>query len=824
MSKLKWVAGLLLGVTLAGASAGLGSSKLLQAAEGLESPAVKKPRTDFHGDPLPEGVSARLGTMRLRHLNSQVQPLSHLTVAFSPDGKALASYSLDGSIRVWEAATGKQLYQVQHESDPDCPQQVAFSPDGKLLAATGADGATLWEAASGKKLRHLAAGFGGVRLAYALAFSPDSKTLAMSDGGRGNIKVVEVATGQELRKAKSERHVSSLVYSADGKLLASGVLKQQNSIGDEFGLWDVDTGKMVHQVKGQRGYCAGFAFSADHKTLAITSGPRTTGSAQRMISLWDVPAGKEIRNWPARQDIGSVAFSPDGKSLCTGSYDDGTICLWETATGKPIHPFDMGPVLAIAASGDGRTLAALTGIGYHPIGHNPIEDNAIRLYDATTWKETGLYPHPGSTSIALSGNGRILASGAANGICLWETATGKELWRSKEGDLVHALAFSPDNRTLVSASQVNGLCLWDAATGRQLRQFGDVAARRLAFSADGKTLAVGSIRTTQADDTVVQLWDVTTGKKLGRFLFLPETRSFHENFSHVAFSADGKTLAAGAKSNSEVGASIRAWDIATGREHPAFTIQETYITSVALSPDGRTGVVSSADSDKTRPILLWEVATGKERGRLQGHTGGVASLAVLADGRLASGSSDTTVLIWDLAKPGGPAIVDLDAERAQALWQELASDDAAKAFEAILALSAAPNQAVPLIREHLPPIQAPDPKAVPQLLADLDNDDFNVRAKATTELEKHGEAVEPDLRRVLTGKLSLEMRRRVERLLNRLTEAPTGEELRTLRAVEVLERVGTAEARQALEALAKGAPGVRLTREAQTALKRLPGK
>jgi hypothetical protein len=231
-----------------------------------------------------------------------------------------------------------------------------------------------------------------------------------------------------------------------------------------------------------------------------------------------------------------------------------------------------------------------------------------------------------------------------------------------------------------------------------------------------------------------------------------------------------------------------------------------------------------------RTVCFWDAATGKEIKRIAtGHHAAITNLALSNDGKtLATGSADTTALIFDIGdiKPQPPQPVELDRAQAQALWTTLAGDDAEKAYEAVRSLSSAPAQSLPLVREHLKPVTPPmDPQKIGKLIADLDDKNFAVRDRATTELQALGELAEPALRKALAGKPSLELRKRIEQLLDaerlRNTAPPTGEERRALRGLEVLEHIGTPEAVHILKKVADGADGARLTREAKASLARL---
>ena len=244
---------------------------------------------------------------------------------------------------------------------------------------------------------------------------------------------------------------------------------------------------------------------------------------------------------------------------------------------------------------------------------------------------------------------------------------------------------------------------------------------------------------------------------------------------------------------------------------------------LAFSPDGR----YLAMAQDTPEIHLWDVLAGLELGRLEGHEGSVVSLLFSPDGkRLFSGGSDTTALTWDLTRLTGahrgspdPA-PKLQAQDLDALWTGLAGEDASRALDAIRKLSTSPDQAVALIRERVSPATSPDPERLARLLADLEDGRVELRRQAESELEGLGELAEPALRKALDGDPPLVLRKRVERLLDKLF-VPTPGQMRDLRAVELLEMVGRSEARQVLRALAGGLPSTRLTQEAKGALERL---
>jgi WD domain, G-beta repeat len=245
-------------------------------------------------------------------------------------------------------------------------------------------------------------------------------------------------------------------------------------------------------------------------------------------------------------------------------------------------------------------------------------------------------------------------------------------------------------------------------------------------------------------------------------------------------------------------------------------------STLAFSPDGK--ILAQASAGGT--LRLWDVITGQPLAEFGGHQGVISALAFAPDGRtLVSGSWDTTALVWPVEganKKAGAPRKELDIATFGALCADLADSDAAKAWDAARALAGSPKQTVAYFQKRLQPAPRLDQAKVQALMAQLDSKSYKERQQAAAELLKLGERVVPALQEVLAAKPALETRKRVEDLLERLAAlAWTSDQVATLRAVEVLEHTGTAEALQLLERLAEGAPGALITTSAQVAVQRL---
>ncbi len=809
-------------------------SLTLNEASEAAAPPDKAALLDRYGDPLPPGAVARLGTLRLRH----GRPI--VSVAFSPDGKTLASACEDGAARLWDVALGVEVRSLDNCGSLN---SIAFSPDGKTLVGEGnpfTQPIFFWDAGSGKRLRTLGEhppGRGGVVrgpfAVRALALSPNGKALAIAEHIEhvipiracsqlaSALKIVRVArecrsrnfplltlssarmlvldglladvtwyefavrlrdhsTGRELVRIAIEKGGGRFVcvgYAPDGKVLAAG------ATDGAIRLYDPATGKLLARLQGPTAAPLCIAFSPDGKKVIV-------GDEEGHVRIWQATSGKQLRLLQGHKlAVRSVVFTLDGKYAVTGSED--RIQLWEVASGKVVRQFRGldGQFRSLALSPNGKLLA---GGG---------TDGIVRLWDVSTGKSAlPLDGHRGPVAVvAFSPRGEALASVGVGWGFFWDLREGKTVHQVGAGTEVLAVAYSQDGRALAVAGSEKGLQLWDRSTGKALYTIGSVKDRAcyIAFTADGKALV------SRHESGLVRTWERPTGRLLiefgdkngnsdglglGRCLLSPDGAVFaiedadrKIKFWRVAdgkllrvlerqaflgaFSPDGKLFASAADH-------ILLWDVATGKQLGQMKREATSSPpsfASAFSPDGR--ALASADADGK--ITLGELATGGVRRTFVGHRaeqGPILTLAFSPDGRrLASAGEDTTILLWDHWAPPRKAgrAEKLTAKELLALWNDLASPDAARAYDAACALAAFPRQAVPLLRRKLSPILPARPGQVARLLAELKSDQFAVRERAEEELEKLDELAVPELRTALTGRPDLEVTTRIERILGR---------------------------------------------------------
>jgi WD40 repeat protein len=538
-------------------------------------------------------------------------------VAFSPNGTRLASASGDGTVRLWDPATGQQVGEplTGHAGEVT---SVVFSPNGARLASASGDGTVrLWDPATGQQVGEPLTGHAGE--VTSVVFSPNGTRLA-SAGRDGTVRLWDPATGQQVGEPMTDHtgEVTGVAFSPEGPLLASA------SLDGTVRLWDSATGDAVGRpLRGGPGPVYGVAFDRDGTRLA-------TAKSDRTVLIWNPATGQPVGGPLAHiETVDAVAFSPEGTLLASASRD-GAVRLWDSAAGRPVGAPLTGHtdwVSAVAFSPDGTRLASAS------------YDGTVRLWDPATSRPYGapLIGHTERVSaVAYSPEGTRLASASYDGtVRLWDPATAQQVTEPIVGhtDAVVALAFSPDGKRLASASYDRSVRLWDPATGQQVG--GPLTGHKdwvsaVAFSPDGTRLASASF-----DGTVI-LWDLASGRPIRAPL-----PGHHDVVSAVAFSRDGTKLA-----SASLDGTVVLRNPATGWPIGApLTGHTDWVLALAFNRDGTR--LASASRDGT--VWLWDPATGRSVGEpLRGHTDWVFSVAFSPDGVwLASAGRDRTVRLWD---------------------------------------------------------------------------------------------------------------------------------------------------------------------------------
>jgi RNA polymerase sigma factor (sigma-70 family) len=845
-----------------------------------------EPRDDVQGDRLPAGAVRRLGSRQFRieghcdfllptpdgkHVLVQPQPalsayapesLMLLDVetgrrvrvfedsrrvakrggyeairpaAFSPDGQKLYALGWHKSeekgnrfyvwanidnpckrvLLVWDVATGKRTAEWELPPGNKAGESLvglAISPDGKRLFVYGAirveavpgqvvrgiPGMHVLDAATGKKLQTWE-GAG-----YPVAMAAGGKELLTFRRG-AEITAHDVETGKPLRTYSIAGYVPSVALSPDGEMVAAvGIAGEKDQKTCEVRLWETATAKEIRRFnvdpKQPGVWSARLVFSADGRTLYLGT---------ERILRWDLSTGRPLPDWPAHHGLLADMFLRPGKNeLVSAGGWDGALRRWDAAAGKQLSQGGayVGTV-AYARTPDGTGLVAVDATG------------RLDLWDLVSGKSTKTLQTPGRKNhlLVFTPDGKQLLVAAESGPnTIWDLAAGKRIGEfipppkldPKADEYYWAtLSFSPDGRRLLASRFGRGTWMWTWPERAVL--WHDAKDQECSAMLNEETLV------TAAWHSPLVFRDLDTG-------VIKQTLMEEQGTAAVAFSLDGRRLVTAdlpqGRGDLTTPSSRAGWRVRDARTGEVLKKVEGffYIWDVAYSSSGWFLAVAGENS-----VRVYDTASWTEVARFNGHDATVRSVFFgKDDGTLISASGeDGTALVWSLKPPTSPEPPD----PAQ-LWSDLAGEGPA-ILRGVWAAADHPELAVQLFREKWPvPAQSPDVKQVSKLIADLESSEFARREAATAELLKLGRPVEPELQKALKESASVEVQRRIEKILARwrpTTSAEySAEDARELRAVWALELAGTSEAKELLAAWAGAQVGNRLCEQAAAALKR----
>jgi WD40 repeat protein len=767
-----------------------------------------------------------------------LSPFSLEWASFSPDTRSVALTDSGGRVRVWTLNTSKshQIWAPAEEPRTNpYPPAIAWSPDGKRLATCNIDQSLrCWDTASGKLLWHTKRDSGSV----VLLFSPDGRTLVSQENRKGfHVLASDATSGKQVDgwKTPPEDAVCMMGFSPEGRYLAL-------RMGDEgAALWEPTTGKTAFRV------AAPVHRQGDGRTLLVDRPPTNfaftpdgSGFMYRsdILRRWDVATGKPTYD-PAESTghsntVTRLLFTPDSRHLVSNSQLDHTVRVWNVATGQLLHAIPKAQG-GMALTPDGRHLLAVPFVLQSPepastspnISYrNPPEiirrarraeeveeeelHSPLRMWDIQSGRLVREFTLPGEKTIVVP---------AADRATVHVSTDGKKL-----------LLLTPADRGI---HLKNNLSVWNLADGNCLSQRTFPGGVESVLTPDGGLLALER-------DGTVRLVSLESNRPRLEFQFDRARVEFHIPADPtgtlqtlmecaLAVSPDRQRMAIRVRypltGDEKALSPILIGSMATGREIARLPVSGPAV--LGFSADGYLLAVASRDA-----VRLWEIASGKEIGAIplpessfpgQNHSS-VGALAFSPDGRtLATGHTDSTILLWDATLAGRADKVALNRSRARDCWMDLASTDASRAYATIWQLANNPAEAVPFLKTHLHPADSAAGE-IRSAIRDLDSDTFAEREAAERRLRELSDRAEGILREALTKDLPPESRRRIEAVLAAVDPASllSGEPLREVRAVMALEKAGNAEARELLKSLASGGENARLTRAARDALARLP--
>ncbi|KAH8926376.1 WD40 repeat-like protein [Atractiella rhizophila] len=558
--------------------------------------------------------------------NNVVKGAPCTALTYSPDSIKIAAGSDDQTVRIWDAATGKQLHVLRGHSG--WVRAVAFSADGQQVASGASDSAIrIWDTEKGQCLNVLRGHTGWV---HTVAFSPNGEFI-VSGSQDHTVRIWNATTGEQLKVLQGHTdYLRAVTFSPDGARVASGASDMTVRI------WDVPTGEQLTVLQCQSDFIRAICFSNDGTKVALASDDKT-------VQVWNVSTQEQLHVLRGHSDaVRGVCFSPNGDKIVSGA-DDKTVRVWDVATGEQLKLISghTGWIHAVAYSPDGATITSSS------------EDQTIKTWDALTGQhlktlesdsellstyatkdipkpsdppsqapEVAVKPQPNALqghsdfvrAVSFSPDGSKVATGSFDStVRIWDAVTGDQLSILRgHTNFVRAVRFSPDGTKVGSGSDDKTARIWDIATGEYLElKDHENDVRAVAFSPNGWKFATGS------DDKTIRIWNVVEGKLL-------VTLSGHTGWVQaVSFSPDGARLASGSSD-----LTLRIWDLKTEECLNVLQGHSGWILAVSFSPKG--DVVASGSSDKT--VRLWDAATGKGLKVLQGHTHWLSTLSFSAEG------------------------------------------------------------------------------------------------------------------------------------------------------------------------------------------------
>jgi WD40 repeat protein len=550
------------------------------------------------------------------------------SVSFSPDGHYLVSAGQDKTVKLWDMATSREMRTFRHE---ETVGSAAFSPDGRHILSGDWDGKMrLWDIKTGKIIMSLA----HPSMVVTVAFSSDGK-YALSAGGNALV-YWDIKRGELIFNVESTGNtVWAAAFSKDGKYIVMCI--ESYGVPDTINIIDVKKKIILKTFPAAEGRIRAVAFSPDGKSIISGSGDNKKDSQLR---VWNAASGELKKTFSFRLPVQSVAFSPDGKYAAAGTYEE--VAIFEVATWEKKRTIKgVKDAQLVVFSPDSRFLAYTNNREYiHGVESHIVGIEIVDMASGERIRRLSRDAEQVRSAAFSSTRHEIIASGIR--LSHWDMNIGKRaratFLKDSSGKAVILDAVSPDAKYAIEYyldNDIRGIRLWDISTEKMVHQFpkGGTSVELVRFSHDGRYLLTGSW------DGELAIWDLYNRRKVNTFL-----GKHRERVTSLAFSPDGKFAFSGSVSDD---GTIKMWDVATGSEVKTFT-EAKAVTSLDVSPDGKY-LLSGGYSGKEFPVILWNIDTGLKVKTFKGHAYIVNTVAFSHDGKYAlSGDFDHAIKLWDI--------------------------------------------------------------------------------------------------------------------------------------------------------------------------------
>lgn len=772
---------------------------------------------------LPEHALARLGSLRFR-TGSSCFPLT-----FSQDGKTLAGVA-HGRVFLWDSETGALKKLLSHPKKRHIDMSFLGTDGADLISLTEDGSIVCWNYLSGKEvLRRTIEGIGP---GTGQCIHCVNQQAFLLKGRDGTLKAGDFKTGKDFGPINipgvrlSDNPLQTACISPDGRTVALAF----TDLEDVF-LWDVRSSSLVGKLPGDPDHpdqVLMFSPNGKYLAAAVYEGKGRVWDWRNLVVKCQFQDGRKVRFSPVGNALvvwdaqvmrildvatgqillatkagpswndGSDAISPNGKMLAIGTVR-GTVRRWDLVTGQEIP----------LPTGHG---ASITSLVFDKKGTSVLSsalDQTTRRWGLPSGELLSTRHCPSSLTLAPDGilGATLIPFKDSEDLQLSDIRSGNQVVKKFDGVTDY---YFPSEASLVYRTSDDALVFYDTNRHKEQKRFflQETVVGSLAFSEDLHMFG-GRLNMAFDEPGGLALWSGDTGKVLRRFS--------NQKGGAAAISPDARMMATTNPQHE-----VQVFECQTEKEILRVPIPEgsSSFCPLLFGPDNRTLAVPTWLGE----IVLWDVFAGEQLAKFQGHRAQVTAMKFSVDGSLlASGGRDTTAVIWKI--PGKAGKVQSVGEKMGLLWDDLASENPRKAYLAMAEVLGNPSAAAKFFENRLRATAALEPKLLDGLIGDLDNPTFSARDAATRKLAELGDLAVPALREALIKNSSLELRRRVNTLLDQIDRRPVTapEQIRAMRAIQVLEHCGSL-GKPLLAKMSTGFPESVVTQEAQRSLRRLSKK